>query len=105
MSPGTPLILPVLSEKAFPHQLVERNLQLFETFLAATADCVLIFVDSPGPLQKQDYLLLSARFAKKHSLSIHETSHVMFLFLTSVPSNSFVECPSSTRSFTWINTR
>jgi len=45
---STPLILPVLSEKAFPHQLVERNLQLFETFLAASADCVLIFVESPG---------------------------------------------------------
>lgn len=45
---STPRILPVLSEKAFPHQLIERNLQVFETFLASAADCVLIFVESPG---------------------------------------------------------
>src|SRR5579863_4643458 len=43
-----PTIFPVLAEKAFPHQLVERNLQEFETFLASTADCILIFVESPG---------------------------------------------------------
>lgn len=41
-------IVPVLAERAFPHQLIERNLQTFETFLAETADCVLIFVESPG---------------------------------------------------------
>ncbi len=41
-------ILPVLAEKAFPHQLVERNLQSFEEFLASAANCVLIFVESPG---------------------------------------------------------
>lgn len=41
-------ILPLLAEKAFPHQLIERNLQVFETFLASAADCVLIFVESPG---------------------------------------------------------
>ena len=47
MTMPTP-ILPVLAEKAFPHQLIERNLQHFETFLAHTADCVVIFVESPG---------------------------------------------------------
>ena len=41
-------ILPVLAERAYPHQLIERNLQSFEEFLANTADCVLIFVESPG---------------------------------------------------------
>ncbi len=45
---STPPILPVLAEKAFPHQLIERNLQRFEEFLASAADCVLIFVESPG---------------------------------------------------------
>jgi hypothetical protein len=42
------LIVPVLAERTFAHQLVERNLQKFEQFLASTADCVLIFVESPG---------------------------------------------------------
>lgn len=46
--PDTCAILPVLAEKAFPHQLVERNLQSFEEFLASAADGVLIFVESPG---------------------------------------------------------
>jgi hypothetical protein len=41
-------IVPVLAERTFAHQLVERNLQKFEEFLASTADCVLIFVESPG---------------------------------------------------------
>jgi hypothetical protein len=45
---SAPPILPVLAEKAFPHQLIERNLQRFEEFLASAADCVLIFVESPG---------------------------------------------------------
>jgi hypothetical protein len=43
-----PRILPVLAERAFPHQLIEQNLHKFETFLAKVADCVLIFVESPG---------------------------------------------------------
>jgi hypothetical protein len=41
-------IVPILAERTFAHQMVERNLQKFEEFLAATADCVLIFVESPG---------------------------------------------------------
>jgi hypothetical protein len=41
-------IVPVLAERTFAHQLVERNLQKFEEFLASTADCVLVFVESPG---------------------------------------------------------
>jgi hypothetical protein len=41
-------IVPVLAERTFAHQLVERNLQKFEEFLASTAECVLIFVESPG---------------------------------------------------------
>jgi len=41
-------VIPVLAEETFAHQLVERNLQKFEEFLAHTADCVLIFVESPG---------------------------------------------------------
>src|SRR5260370_13736696 len=41
-------IVPVFAERTFVHQLVERNLQKFEQFLASTADCVLIFVESPG---------------------------------------------------------
>ena len=41
-------IVPLLAEQTFFHQLVERNLQKFEEFLASTADCVLIFVESPG---------------------------------------------------------
>jgi hypothetical protein len=43
-----PPILPLLAENAFPHQLIERNLLVFETFLASAAECVLIFVESPG---------------------------------------------------------
>jgi hypothetical protein len=43
-----PQIIPVLAEQAFPHQLIERNLQKFEEFLASAADCILIFVESPG---------------------------------------------------------
>ncbi len=45
---SAPPILAVLAEKAFPHQLIERNLQRFEEFLASAANCVLIFVESPG---------------------------------------------------------
>jgi hypothetical protein len=41
-------IVPVLAEKTFAHQLVERNLKTFEEFLASAAECVLIFVESPG---------------------------------------------------------
>lgn len=41
-------IVSVLAERAFPHQLIERNLQKFESFLADAADCVLIFVESAG---------------------------------------------------------
>src|ERR1700675_915351 len=41
-------ILSVLAERAFPHQQIERNLHEFEEFLGKTADCVLIFVESPG---------------------------------------------------------
>jgi hypothetical protein len=41
-------IVPVLAESSFPHQLIERNLQKFEEFLATAANCVLIFVESAG---------------------------------------------------------
>jgi hypothetical protein len=41
-------IVPVLAERTFAHQLLERNLQRFEEFLASAAQCVLIFVESPG---------------------------------------------------------
>jgi hypothetical protein len=41
-------ILPVLAERAFPHQLIERNIQSFEKSVAHAADCVLIFVESAG---------------------------------------------------------
>src|SRR5580700_3595393 len=41
-------IVPVLAENSFPHQLIERNLQRFEEFLATAANCVLIFVESAG---------------------------------------------------------
>ncbi len=41
-------VLPVLAERAFPHQLIERNIQRFESSIAQAADCVLIFVESAG---------------------------------------------------------
>jgi hypothetical protein len=41
-------VLPVLAERAFPHQLIERNIQNFEASIAQAADCVLIFVESVG---------------------------------------------------------
>ncbi len=41
-------IVTILAENSFPHQLVERNLQKFEEFLASAANCVLIFVESAG---------------------------------------------------------
>lgn len=45
---GALRIVPVLAENTFVHQLVEQNLMKFGQFLADTADCVLIFVESPG---------------------------------------------------------
>ncbi len=58
-------ILPVLAEKAFPHQLVERNLQRFEEFLASAADCVLIFVESPGSFAETGLFAALPKVIKK----------------------------------------
>lgn len=44
----SPRVLAVLAEQAFPHQLVERNIQEFEASIAKAADCVLIFAESVG---------------------------------------------------------
>lgn len=41
-------IVPVLAESTFAHQLLEQNIQRYEQFLASAADCVLVFVESPG---------------------------------------------------------
>lgn len=62
---STPLIFPVLAENAFLHQLVERNLQEFETFLASTADCVLIFVESPGSFAETGLFAALKKIRKK----------------------------------------
>jgi hypothetical protein len=62
---STPPILPLLSEKAFPHQLIERNLQLFETFLGSAADCVLIFVESPGSFAETGLFAALPRIMEK----------------------------------------
>ena len=58
-------ILPVLAESAFPHQLIEGNLLNFEAFLADTADCVLIFVESPGSIAETGLFAGRSRIAKK----------------------------------------
>jgi hypothetical protein len=58
-------ILPVLAEQAFPHQLIEQNLQRFETFLADTAECVLIFVESVGAYAETGLFAALDRVAAK----------------------------------------
>ena len=58
-------ILPVLSEQAFPHQLHEGNLQRFEKFLAKTADCVLIFVESPGSFAETGLFAAAPKIVEK----------------------------------------
>lgn len=58
-------IVPVLAERAFPHQLIQRNIQTFETTLAATADCVLIFVESPGSFAETGMFAALKAVAKK----------------------------------------
>jgi hypothetical protein len=62
---STSPILPVLAEKAFPHQLVERNLQEFESYLASAADCVLIFVESPGSFAETGLFAALKKVRKK----------------------------------------
>ncbi|MGB8591095.1 MAG: retron St85 family effector protein [Candidatus Acidiferrales bacterium] len=57
-------ILPILAERAFPHQLIERNIQKFEEFLGKTADCVLIFAESPGSFAE------TGMFAALHTIAL-----------------------------------
>jgi hypothetical protein len=58
-------IVPLLAERTFVHQLVERNLQKFEEFLASTAECVLIFVESPGSYAETGLFAALGAVAKK----------------------------------------
>lgn len=76
-------ILPVLAERAFPHQLIERNLQLFERFLATTAECVLIFVESAGSFAETGLFAGSRKIRKKTFVinTREESRQVSFLNL------------------------
>ena len=76
-------ILAVLSEQAFPHQLIERNLQKFEEFLARTADCVLIFVESAGSFAETGLFSALPEIVKKTFVvnTREESGKVSFLNL------------------------
>jgi hypothetical protein len=58
-------IVPILAENSFPHQLIERNLQKFEEFLATAANCVLIFAESVGSFAETGMLAALPMVVKK----------------------------------------
>jgi hypothetical protein len=58
-------IIPVLAEKSYPHQLIERNILKFEQFIASAANCVLIFVESAGSFAETGLFAGLSMIAKK----------------------------------------
>jgi hypothetical protein len=71
---GPKRIISILAERAFPHQLIVRNLLEFEKFLGGAADCVLIFVESVGSYAETGMFAALEKVAEK-TLVINDRSY------------------------------
>lgn len=78
-------IIPILAEQTFAHQLIEKNLQSFEQFLASAAECVLIFVESPGSFAETGLFAALKKVRKKTLIVNTRRNHGRSSFLNQGP--------------------